>query len=321
MGALTVLILALGLGVGYAALSWRIAAREARAMAAHPPEGQFLEIDGHQLHVMERGQPRGDAPDLVMIHGSNGSTRDMTFRLSPALESAYHILIFDRPGLGYSDPVTPTGTSIQTQATMLQAASARLGVERPIVLGQSYGGAVALAWATQFPEHTAAVVNVSGVSHPWESDLSTFYKVTSSRLGGMLVVPLLSALVPKSYVRNALVDVFAPQQVPEGFADHFGLEMSLRRASLRANARQRANLLAEVEMMVPLYPDLTMPIEILHGTADTTVGISIHAERLVADSSTARLTPLDGVGHMPHQTHTQAVVDAVHRAATRANLR
>ncbi|WP_106164048.1 alpha/beta fold hydrolase [Tritonibacter scottomollicae] len=321
MAPLALLLLALGLGAGCAMLSSRVTTREENAMAAHPPQGQFLDVDGHKVHVVERGQARGSAPDLVLIHGSNGSTRDMTFRLSPALEDAYHILIFDRPGLGYSDPVSARGTSIQTQARVLKEASAQLGVTRPLVLGQSYGGAVALAWATQFPDETAAVINVSGVSHPWDSDLSPFYKVTSSRLGSALVVPLLAAFVPKSYVRNSLAEVFAPQEVPEGFAEHFGLEMSLRRSSLRANAKQRANLLSEIETMAPLYPDLAMPIEIVHGTADTTVGISIHAERLVADTSTARLTPLDGVGHMPHQTHTQSVVDAVHRAATRANLR
>jgi len=318
-------ILALGVTLGLAGVAGftalRAPLREAKSIANHPPQGQFLDVDGHQIHVVERGQPQGSAPDLVLIHGSNGSIRDMTFRLSPALEEAYRILIFDRPGLGYSDAISADGTSIQTQAAILQKASARLGAQRPIVLGQSYGGAVALAWATEFPQHTAAVVSVSGVSHPWDAELPTFYKLTSSRFGSAVIVPLLTAFVPKSYVRDSLRDVFAPQAVPDGFADHFGLAMSLRRSSLRANAKQRANLLAEVEAMAPKYPDLSMPIEVVHGTADTTVGISIHAERLVADSRTARLTPLPEVGHMPHQTHTQEVVAAVHRAATRANLR
>lgn len=318
-------ILALGVTLGLAGVAGftalRAPLREAESIANHPPQGQFLNVDGHQIHVVERGQPQGSAPDLVLIHGSNGSIRDMTFRLSPALEEAYRILIFDRPGLGYSDAISADGTSIQTQAAILQKASARLGAQRPIVLGQSYGGAVALAWATEFPQHTAAVVSVSGVSHPWDAELPTFYKLTSSLFGSAVIVPLLTAFVPKSYVRDSLKEVFAPQAVPDGFADHFGLAMSLRRSSLRANAKQRANLLAEVEAMAPKYPDLSMPIEVVHGTADTTVGISIHAERLVADSRTARLTPLPDVGHMPHQTHTQEVVAAVHRAATRANLR
>ena len=317
MSALALLIAALGFG----GLSWRIAARESQAETAFPPEGRLLQVDGQQIHVVERGQPAGTAPDLVLIHGSNGSTRDMTFRLAPALEDKYRILIFDRPGLGYSDAAESAGTSIQTQARLIQAAASQLGANRPIVLGQSYGGAVALAWATGFPDHTAAVVSVSGVSHPWEAALSAFYQITSSRLGSALLVPVLTALVPASYVEASLEEVFAPQSVPEGYAEHFGLVMSLRRSSLRANARQRANLLGEVERMEPLYHTLDMPIEILHGEADTTVGISIHAERLVADTSTAHLTRLDNAGHMPHQTHTAAVVAAIDRAAQRANLR
>lgn len=317
MGALALLIAALGLG----GLAWRITARERQAEAAFPPEGRMMQVEGHQIHVVERGQPAGTAPDLVLIHGSNGSTRDMTFRLAPALVDRYRILIFDRPGLGYSEPADPKGTSIQTQARLMQTAAAELGANRPIVLGQSYGGAVALAWAVAYPDQTAAVVSVSGVSHPWESDLPLFYQVTASSLGASLLVPLLTAFVPASYVEASLEEVFAPQSVPEGYATHFGLTMSLRRVSLRANARQRANLLSEVERLAPLYPNLSMPIEIVHGEADTTVGISIHAERLVADTSTAHLTRLDNAGHMPHQTHTEAVVAAIDRAATRANLR
>ena len=313
--------MAVGLLLTGCAILAGAAVREARSEAAYPPEGKLLNYNGHQVHVVERGQPQGTAPDLVLIHGSNGSTRDMTFRLSPALEDRYHILIFDRPGLGYSDIIDPEGTSVQTQAEMMRSVSQQLGVERPIVLGQSYGGAVALAWATDHPDSVSAVVSVSGVSHPWESDLPLFYKLTSSRLGGLLLVPILSALVTEDYVLNALDEVYAPQTVPEGYGAHFGLAMSLRRTSLRANALQRANLRSEIQAMAPHYGDLSMPIEIVHGTADTTVGISIHAERLANETSTARLTRLEGVGHMPHQTHTEAVVEAVDRAATRANLR
>ncbi len=320
MSALAAVTLALGL-TGYGLLSLRITTREQQAEAAYPPEGRLIQVEGQQIHVVERGLPRGEGPDLVLIHGSNGSTRDMTFRLAPALEDSYRILIFDRPGLGYSESSGNEGTSIQTQARLLQRASQQLGAARPIVLGQSYGGAVALAWATGHPDHIAALVSVSGVSHPWQSDLPLFYRLTSSDLGAALLVPLLTALVPQSYVRASLEEVYAPQPVPDGYAEHFGLTMSLRRSSLRANARQRANLLAEVQALQNLYPSLALPIEILHGEADTTVGISIHSERLAEQTSTAHLTRLDNAGHMPHQTHTKAVVAAIHRAALRANLR
>lgn len=139
-------IVALGLtlsvaGVGLAT-ALRAPAREAQAMANHPPQGQFVTVDGHQVHVVKRGQLQGSAPDLVLIHGSNGSSRDMTFRLSPALEDAYHILIFDRPGLGYSDAVTGKGTSIQTQAAVLQKQAPALAWTARLYSGK----AMAVQW-------------------------------------------------------------------------------------------------------------------------------------------------------------------------------
>ncbi|MEM9023170.1 MAG: alpha/beta fold hydrolase, partial [Bacteroidota bacterium] len=53
----------------------------------------------------------------------SGMTRDMTYRLAPALADRYRVIVFDRPGLGYSDPITPNGTSISDQAALLSAAA------------------------------------------------------------------------------------------------------------------------------------------------------------------------------------------------------
>jgi pimeloyl-ACP methyl ester carboxylesterase len=103
--------------------------------------------------------------------------------------------------------------------------------------------------------------------------------------------------------------------------DHIGAALTLRRHSLRANALQRANLLHEIEALHQRYPEIDMPVEILHGTADTTVGLSIHSEPLAAQVKDARLTVLDGIGHMPHHSAPEAVIAATHRAATRAGLR
>ena len=69
------------------------------------------------------------------------------------------------------------------------------------------------------------------------------------------------------------------------------------------------------------YPELTLPIEIVHGEEDTTVPIHVHAEevaKIVPQVNTVRLA---GVGHMPHHAAPQVVIDAIDRAAERAGLR
>lgn len=300
---------------------WRAARHEARAEASHPPQGRLLDVGGVTLHA----EIMGDGPDVVLIHGASGNSRDMTFALAPLLAERYRVIVFDRPGLGYSDPPAgpgaDKGVSIAQQADILVRAARQLGAERPIVMGQSYGGAVALAWAVHHPQALSALVPVAAASHPWDTPLDPFYRVTSSRLGRALVVPALTAYVPDRHVQNALTEVFAPQPVPPGYAAHFGPGLSLRRKSLRANAAQRASLLAEIRALAPHYPQIAVPTEIVHGTADTTVDPALHAQALAQRVPGAQLTWLEGVGHMPQHVAAGDVVAAIDRAALRAGLR
>ena len=307
------------LAVASAIVSFRASWREAQAEAAYPPEGQLLDVDGVQVHAVVMGP--ADAPDLVLIHGASGNTRDMTFSLAPRLAKRYRVIVFDRPGLGYTDRINRTGATLTQQADLLVRAAAQLSADKPIVTGQSYGGSVALAWAVHHPEAISALVPVATPSIPWTSPLDTFYKITSSRLGGLIAIPLLTAFVPEARVTRTLEAIFAPQPVPDGYGEAVGVGLTLRRESLRANALQRASLLAEVRALEPLYPTITAPTELVHGTVDTTVGAHIHSDKLVDHIPGAVLTHLDGIGHMPHQVAQDAVIAAIDRAATRAGLR
>ncbi|MFX0544421.1 alpha/beta fold hydrolase [Roseovarius sp. S1116L3] len=294
--------------------------RERRAVAEYPPEGQILDVDGVRVHAVVMGPEAGTAPDLVLIHGASGNTRDMTFSLAPRLAERYRVIVFDRPGLGYTEQMNRSGATLQQQATLLRAAAAQLGADRPIVMGQSYGGAVALAWAAEYPEDVAALIPVAAASNPWDTGLGTFYQITSSGLGQALVVPLITAFIPESVVTSSVEAVFEPQSAPDGYAGSIAAPLTLRRVSLRANADQRANLLGEIKQLVPQYAQITAPTEILHGTADTTVGLQIHSAKLVDQIAGATLTRLEGMGHMLQHVAEDAVVDAIDRAAARAGL-
>jgi pimeloyl-ACP methyl ester carboxylesterase len=291
--------------------------RESKAEEQFPPQGQFLTVNGAQVHYVSKGT----GPDVVLIHGASGNLRDFTFSLVDKLADRYRVTAFDRPGLGYTDRINPDGTTLIEQAHLLAKASEQLGLQKPMVLGQSYGGAVALAWAVERPDSLSALVLLAAASNPWTTDLSTFYKVTSSDLGSRIVVPALTAFVPTSRVDSAIEGVFAPQKEPEGYADHIGAPLTLRRVSMRANAKQRANLLREIRALHTRYGSITVPTEIVHGDADTTVGLSIHSIPLSKQIKGAKLTILEGIGHMPHHAAEPEVVAAIDRAAARAGLR
>jgi pimeloyl-ACP methyl ester carboxylesterase len=274
-------------------------------------------VEGHRVHVVVRGS----GPDLVLIHGASGSTRDMTFELVKHLEDRYRVLIFDRPGLGYTDRINTTGATITQQADLLSRAAAALGATRPIVMGQSYGGAVALAWAVHFPDRLSALIPVAAVSGTWETPLDTLYRITSHPWLGPLAIPFLTAYVSDDYVDRVMAGIFAPQAEPVGYGAYFGPGLTLRRKTLRANALQRANLLEEITALVPHYGEVSVPTEIVHGDADTIVPAWNHAERLVTRIPGATLTFLPGIGHMPQHVAAPEVAAAIDRAAARAGLR
>jgi len=311
--SLLILVLAWG------ATLWKAARNEAQALRDYPPLGQMIEVAGQQVHYFQDGT----GPDVVLIHGASGNMRDFTFDLVDRLSDRYRVTVFDRPGLGYSDPLPGGGASIFDQAAHLAEASAQLGLETPLLVGHSYGGAVALAWATREAGGAAApsaLVLLAAASNPWDTPLSQYYRILSHPVGGWLAAPILSAWVPESTMTDTIAEVFAPQATPEGYSAYIGAGLTLRRASLRENALQRAGILEEIREMVPAYPALALPVEILHGTEDTIVSLSIHSEPLSRQIYGASLFEMEGVGHAPHHVEPGTVTAAIDRAAAAAGL-
>ena len=274
-----------------------------------PPNGHFVTVDGFRVHYVLQGS----GPDLVLIHGASGSLADFTFGLVGRLAKDYRVIAVDRPGLGHSDPIPDM--SLAGQARAIKAAVAQLGVTEPIVLGQSYGGAVALAWALEGGPR--ALVLVSAPSLPWPGKLDIWYRLTSTAVGRAIIIPLASAFVPQSYVIAATKAVFAPDPVPDGYEGWIGTPLTLRRQTLAANMAQVNGLRAELVTMAPRYPSLTLPVELVHGSADTIVPLAIHSLPLSKILPNVTLTVIDGAGHMPHHAHADVVIAAINRAALR----
>lgn len=326
----TLTVLAVAAGLTAAATSYFANKRAAETEAAYPAVGQFVEISGGRVHYVQKGS----GPHVVLLHGAGGNLNDFTFDLMDRLTDDYTVTAFDRPGLGYTDrvPNVPTGMfategdSPADQAVMLRAAASQIGIKSPIVVGHSFGGIVALAWALagldeEAAVNAAAVVSYAGVMMPWPGDLGWYYTLNGSPIGGAITIPLISAFAPSTTINNAAEAVFAPQAAPSGYAQHIGGALSVRPASFRANVRQVNTLHPKIVEMTARYPELTLPIEVLHGTEDVTVPISVHPEEFVKLVPDMVLTKLEGVGHMPHHSDAQAAIDTIHRAATRAGLR
>ena len=297
--------------------------RVAAIEAAHPPQGQLVQVDGRDVHVIVKGT----GPDLVLIHGAGGNAQDFTYEFAQRLTDRYRVFSVDRPGLGYSERIRPAlnaafATQAETpieQARHLAAAVKQLGADKPIVLGHSYGGAVAMAWALE--EEASGIVIVSGATMPWPGPLQRYYRIFGSLLGSAFGAPLVTAYVPEERARTAVEGVFEPSPVDPVYYEAAAIPLAIRTDTFRANARQVKTLRPHLVEMSARYPDMTLPVEILHGTADTTVRPEIHAEPLDDTLPNANLTLLDGIGHAPHHVAPEPIIAAIDRVAARAGLR
>lgn len=317
------LLLHLFFGVLAILILWRATERGRQIEAAFPPQGQIVSIDGRDVHIVVRGA----GPDLVLIHGAGGNAQDFTYDFVDLLTDHFRVFAVDRPGHGYSDRVrdglnaafTADAETPLQQAHILAAATRQLGAKKPIVLGHSYGGAVAMAWALEEP--ASGVVILAGATMPWSGPLRPYYRIFGSLLGSALGAPIVAALVTEARTRMAVEGVFAPAPADPDYYESAAVPLALRTDTFRANARQVKTLRPALVEMSRKYPDISLPVEILHGTADTSVRPEIHARPLAEVLTNAQLTLLDGVGHAPHHVTPMPVVEAIERVARRAGLR
>ncbi len=310
--AVSLLLIAALLGGFAVYVLKRAASREAALIAAHPPSGQILMVNGLRVHVLIAGA----GPDLILIHGASGNARDVTLALADRLTKDHRVIAFDRPGLGHSDPLP--NDALADQARHLSAAALQLGVSNPLLVGQSYGGSVALAWALHGDMKPRALVLISAPSLPWPGPLDIWYRLNNTKLGAAVLIPLATAFVSDAYINASIAGIFHPAPVPPGYAKAIDAPMTLRRSALGANLAQVNALRAQLVDMEPLYARLALPIEIVHGSADTIVPLHIHSRPFSALHPNAHLTVIDGAGQMPHYSHPDIVIAAIARAALRS---
>src|SRR3954447_6537492 len=277
----------------------------------HPPIGRFLDVDGVRLHYIERGT----GEPLVLIHGNGTLIQDFTINgLVDRLSERYGVIVFDRPGYGYS--TRPRGLwTPQAHATLFEHALAQLGVGHAIVLGHSWGTMVAVSLAVQAPALVRSLVLLSGYYFPTARiDVALNAPLALPGIGDALrhtISPPLARLMLPGGIRA----MFAPAPVPERFDRLFPKELMLRPIQLRVSMEDAALMTPSVMELEQHYRDLKLPVVILTGGDDQIADVGQQSKRLHEEIPQSELTVLPGLGHMVHHLAPDEVIKAIGRAA------
>lgn len=297
---------------GLAVAALYVQAQQRKVERDNPPQGKFIDVDGVRLHYTERGEGQ----PLVLLHGNGLFNTD--FELSGLLERAaqpYRVIAFDRPGFGYSERPGHTSWTPEAQAKLLYKALHQMGVERPMLLGHSWGTLVALAMALDYPRYVRAITLVSGYYYPSaRPDVPIMAAPAIPGIGHLwryTVAPLFGRALWPLLVKR----MFQPAPVPERF-EQLPKWMSLRPSQLGASAAETGMMIPAASRLAQRYKELTMPVTIIAGDGDRIVDIEHNARRLHGEIGHSDLIVDQGTGHMPHYADPQHIVDALARMET-----
>jgi pimeloyl-ACP methyl ester carboxylesterase len=273
------------------------------AEADHPPVDGFITVDGMRLHYLERG---AGAP-VVLLHGSGSMIGDfVSSGLTERIASDRRVIAFDRPGFGYSDRPRGQSWGPYEQARLLLRAFAILGIERPVVVGHSWGTLVALALALEDPDEVAGLVLLSGYYYPVPRAHANAFPIMDDILRHT-VLPLVGRLM----AQGAVTRVFAPCAVPERFRRHYSIPHALRPSQMKAVAEEAAMLVEAARTFSELYKELSVPVRLIAGSDDRIVDTDKHSARLHRELGTSTFRSMPGIGHMVHHAAPEEVIAAI----------
>ena len=297
---------ALGLGACVTSMAYT-----SRVEQAYPANGTLVPVDGRDVHVLKQGAA---GPVVLMIHGASANAREFTWTLAPRLDTDMRILMADRPGHGHSerfDGAEQLGLQARQMAGVLDALAAG---EKAVIVGHSFGGAVALRLALDRPDLVSGLVLLAPVTHDWGAGGTTWYNnLAAPPLLGTAFSQLLP-LVGPTQVRGGIGSVFRQAPAPEGYFENSAIGLLFRPANFRANARDVKFLQDELAAQSARYPELKVPITVFSGSQDTVLSPKLHVGELKKQVS-VELVALPHEGHMPHHGEGEAVAEAIRRLA------
>jgi pimeloyl-ACP methyl ester carboxylesterase len=271
-------------------------------------ERRQIVMDGLRLSYLEKGTAAKDQPTLVLLHGLMGCA-DTFVPLMQELQPGLHVIALDLPGAGQSERRDDIDPSLAVTAGQVSRFLSELNLHKPIVLGHSHGGAVAMSLAAHH-RHAVHSLVLLAPAHPYFREGDPLIRFYLSRPGQLFAH--LMPWLPEWLQMIGLRRMAGPQS----------WDTPARLKPYRDNLRTPGTILHLLRLLQTWHNDMSglrralkrsfeAPSLILWGDCDRAVPIH-SAPELRNRLLHSELITIPGVGHRPAEETPQLVAQYVH---------
>ena len=270
----------------------------------HADYSRFIEVDGLRIHYQEAG--RTDAPVVILIHGFASSNLVWSKVLLELAEAGFRVVAPDLLGYGYSGKPKELDYTITRQSQMVVGLMRQLEIDSAVLIGSSYGGAVAATVALDHPELVKKLVLVGAVTNNRPTRYMLM-RLFGSPIIGDILSPLLVG--SRRLLRRRMKRVY----------DRHSWVMDEKRVDarhipLRTRGAHRAIIRTvrrwDAERVSRDAHTMTRPTLIVWGENDREVSIE-DGRRIHEQIPNSRLFVFRECGHLPHEEYPEEFIKLV----------
>jgi class 3 adenylate cyclase len=222
------------------------------------------------------------------------------------LGSFARVLVFDRRGVGLSDPVAGAPT-LEERMDDVRAVMDAAGSERAALLGMSEGATMCMLFAATYPERTSALVlwgamarSTAAPDYPWAPEKEAVEEAQEELVGPM-------------WGQGATIEIFSPSMADDPRAREFQARFE-RQAASPMRVQQLFEMFLDTDVRGAL-PLIQAPTLVLHRRQDRAV--NYRAARWLAEQIEAsRYAELEGEDHFPWVGDSDAALEAIEEFLT-----
>ncbi len=261
------------------------AAEEAKAASAEEAEEQVVDVEGVAIHYLMAGP--ASAPQVVFVHGLGGSYETWSLNL-PAFAGRFRICALDLPGAGSSDKPA-MDYSVPAMAGFLARFLDALDGDwqRVSIVAHSLGGAIALAFASLYPERVERLVLVdsAGLGAEINGEVLDLIRAEPSIEG--IRTELSHFFAHQGLVQQALVEQLYQQRLQPGAREALLATMDAAFGGNQQHMDLREVLAALRDKALVVWGDEDSVIPVAHA-------------REASRAPGSRVDVFDACGHCPH---------------------